>query len=109
MFLDEKRAAHRAVVARILEGEGRASRAQRRAAFDAAVAGEPLRTLICRVACDPTRVTDGDISAVKASGVSEDEVFELVVCAAVGQATRQYESALAALAEAGADAETGSV
>jgi alkylhydroperoxidase/carboxymuconolactone decarboxylase family protein YurZ len=43
---------------------------------------------------------------VKESGLSEDEVFELVVCAAVGQAARQYESALAALAEAGADRET---
>ena len=109
MLIDEKRAAHRAVVARILEGEGRASRAQRRAAFDDAVAGEPLRTLIGKVVSDPTRVTDGDIAAVKATGLSEDEVFELVVCAAVGQASRQYESALAALAAAGADRETGSV
>ena len=33
MLIDEKRAAHRAVVARILEGDGRTSRAQRRAAF----------------------------------------------------------------------------
>ena len=27
----------------------------------------------------------------------EDQIFELVVCAAIGQATRQYDSALAAL------------
>ena len=96
-----KRAAHRALVARILEGDGRASRAQRLAAFDGAVPDQPLRTLVEKVALRPTRITDDDITAVKASGVTEDEVFELVVCAAVGQATRQYETALAALAEAG--------
>ena len=105
MLTDDKRAAHRAVVARILEGEGRASRAQRRAAFDDAVAGEPLQTLIGRVATDPTRITDADIVQVKQSGLSEDQVFELVVCAAVGQATRQYESALTALADATAGQE----
>jgi AhpD family alkylhydroperoxidase len=32
-----------------------------------------------------------------ASGLSEDQIFEIVVCAAVGQATRQYDAALAAL------------
>jgi hypothetical protein len=106
MFDDVKRTAHRAVVARILEGEGRASRAHRRAAFDDAVVGDPLQTLIGRVVRQPTRVTDEDIALVKRSGLSEDEVFELVVCAAVGQATRQYESALAALADAGAGRET---
>jgi hypothetical protein len=106
MLIDEKRTAHRAVVARILEGEGRTSRAQRRAAFDDAVVGEPLQTLIGKVARQPAQVTDADVALVKRSGLSEDEVFELVVCAAVGQATRQYESALAALAEASADRET---
>src|SRR5262245_13331562 len=103
MLIDEKRTAHRAVVARILEGEGRTSRAQRRDAFDDAVIGEPLHTLIGRAASEPARITDEDIFLVKQSGLSEDEVFELVVCAAVGQATRQYESAHAALAEASAD------
>jgi len=106
MLIDEKRTAHRAVVARVLEGDGRTARALRRAAFDDAVVGEPLQTLIGKVARKPTQITDGDIALVKKSGLSEDEVFELVVCAAVGQATRQYESALAALAEASADRET---
>ncbi len=42
-------------------------------------------------------VTDEDIAAAKVSGLSEDQVFEMVVCAAIGQATRQYDTALAAL------------
>jgi hypothetical protein len=94
---DRKRAAHQAVVRRVLDGEGEASRVDRRAAFDNAVLADPLRTLISKVAEKPTQITDEDFAAVKASGLSEDQIFELVVCAAIGQATRQYESALGAL------------
>ena len=100
---DKKRTAHKAVVTRVLEGDGRASRTERRAAFENAGLAEPLRTLIDKVARQPTRVTDEDIAAVKASGESEDQIFELVVCAAIGQATRQYETALEALDEAMTD------
>jgi len=35
-----------------------------------------------------------------AAGFSEDQIFEVVVCAAIGQATRQRDAALAALAAA---------
>ena len=89
--------AHRAVVARILQGDGRASHAQRRAAFDNAGLAEPLATLIDKVAKHAYKVTDEDVTAAKASGFSEDEILEIVVCAAIGQATRQYDTALAAL------------
>ncbi|MBO0706625.1 MAG: hypothetical protein J2P39_14970 [Candidatus Dormibacteraeota bacterium] len=95
-----KRAAQRALVTSVLEGEGRTSPAQRRAAFENTEQAEPLRTLVEKVALHPTRVTDADVAAAKASGLNEDQVFELVVCAAVGQATRQYEAALEALAAA---------
>ena len=91
------RTAHQAVVTRVLEGGGEASRAERRAAFDNTTITEPLRGLISKVAQHPTQITDDDIAAVKASGLSEDQIFEVVVCAAVGQATRQYQNALAAL------------
>jgi len=97
---DKKRAAHGVLVNRVLEGDGRASRAARRAAFENAGLGEPLRTLIDKVARQPTRVSDEDIAAVLASGESEDQLFELVVCAAIGAATRQYEAALHTLEEA---------
>jgi hypothetical protein len=97
---DKKRRAHRTVVTRVLEGDGRASRAERRAAFKNAGLVEPLRTLIDKVAMQPTRVTDEDVAAVLASGASEDQLFELVVCAAIGAATRQYEAALHTLEEA---------
>lgn len=100
---DRKRMAHKAVVTRILEGDGRAPRAQRRAAFDNTELAGPLGTLIEKVAKQAYTVTDEDIAAVTASGLSEDQIFELVVCASVGQATRQYDTALTALAEAMAE------
>jgi hypothetical protein len=89
--------AHKTLIARILEGDGQASRSERRAAFDNAGLAEPLRSLIDKVTKRAYTVTDADIAEVKASGVSEDQIFELVVCAAIGPATRQYDTALAAL------------
>lgn len=89
--------AHETLVTRILEGEGKASRAQRRAAFENAGFAEPLNTLIDKVAKQAYQVTDEDIVAVRASGLSEDQIFEMVVCGAIGQASRQYDKALAAL------------
>ncbi|HKI46233.1 MAG TPA: hypothetical protein VKA08_12955 [Balneolales bacterium] len=99
----KKRAAHSTVVTRVLEGDGMASPAQRRAAFDNKGLDGPIGTLVGKVATQPARVTDEDVAAVKASGISEDQIFELVICAAVGQSTRQYETALNALSEALAD------
>jgi alkylhydroperoxidase family enzyme len=92
--------ARKAVVARILEGDGKASHAQRRAAFDDAGLDEPLKTLVAKVARHAYKVTDEDIAAAGASGFTQDQIFEIVVCAAVGQATRQYDTAIAALAAA---------
>lgn len=92
--------ARKALTNRILDGGGRASPADRRAAFNNSGLAEPTGTLVDKVAMHPNRVTDQDIAAAVASGLSEDQVFEIVVCAAVGQANRQYESAIAALDDA---------
>ncbi len=89
--------ARKVLVTRILEGDGREPHAQRKAAFDNAGLAEPLRTLIGKVARNARTVTDQDVAAARASGLSDDQIFELIVCAAVGQAVRQHEAALAAL------------
>jgi hypothetical protein len=89
--------ARKDLITRILEGTGTASRVQRRAGFEDSGLAEPLRTLIDKVAKRPYRVIDDDIAAAKASGLTEDQIFEIVVCAAIGQAMRQHDSALAAL------------
>jgi alkylhydroperoxidase family enzyme len=88
------------VVARILEGEGTSSKADRKAAFANEGVPEAGRALIDKVAKNAYRVTDEDVKAAKAAGLSEDAIFELTVCAAIGQATRQIDNALAALDEA---------
>jgi len=80
-----------ALVKRITQGDGHASRGAREAAF-----AKPEGALLGKVAQHAYRVTDEDVAAAKTER-SEDEVFELVACAAVGQAKRQYDSALAAL------------
>jgi hypothetical protein len=102
-----ERAAYRALVDRVLTGEGRASAEQRARAFGNDGLAPPLDALIDKVANRPAQVTGADFAAAKASGVSEDQLFELVICAAVGQSTRLYEAGLAALAGATVSGEAG--
>jgi len=86
-----------AVIRRILEGTGEASPSERRAAFENRGLSGSSGALADKVARHAWKVADEDIEAARASGMSEDRIFEIVVCAAVGQANRQYERALAAL------------
>jgi hypothetical protein len=95
--MSDIRQARKALVVRILEGDGESSRAHRRGAFDNAGLVEPVGTLVHKVTIHADKVTDEDITAAGASGLSQDQIFEIVVCAAVGEATRQYDTALAAL------------
>ena len=104
---DKKRVLHRALVDRILNGEGRASPEQRACAFSDAGLSAPLSTLIGKVFMSPTQITEADFAAARAAGFTEDEVFELVICAAVGQSARLYDAGLAALADAVAGEEDG--
>jgi hypothetical protein len=85
------------VVERAVDGPGMASSAARRAAFDNHGVDERVRALIDKVARHAWEVTADDVAATKTAGVSENEIFELAVCAALGQATRQLRAALAAL------------
>jgi hypothetical protein len=104
---DKKRAAYRALQNRILHGEGRAPAELRARAFGDDGLPPPLDALIGKVATRPTQVTEADFAAAKAAGYSEDQLFELVVCAAVGQSARLYDAGLAALADAVGDEEAG--
>ena len=79
-----------ALVKRILEGTGMTEAVKREAAFNNSGLAGAVDALVDKVARYAFRVTDEDIAAATASGLNEDEVFEIVVCAAVGQATREY-------------------
>ncbi|MEU6583754.1 hypothetical protein [Nocardia sp. NPDC046763] len=97
---DRNRTAHRTLVDRVLNGTGTAPKELRADAFHNADLPPPLRDLIDKVATRPTQITDADFAAAEAAGYSQDQLFELVICAAVGQSARLYEAGSAALAEA---------
>ncbi|GAS92070.1 carboxymuconolactone decarboxylase family protein [Mycolicibacterium brisbanense] len=85
------------LIDRILGSTGTAPKLLRQNAFDNADLDEPIRSLVEKVAHHSDAVTDDDIAAARSTGLDEDQIFEIVVCAAVGQADRQYTSALDAL------------
>ena len=95
--MSDIRQARKALVARILDGRGDASPDQRRAAFSNGRLPEPVSRLVEKVAKHAYKVTNEDLEAVRIAGFTEDQIFELVVCTAIGVATRQYEAALAAV------------
>jgi hypothetical protein len=84
------------------EGPATSSPDERRAAFAHRTADvpEPARALLAKVVAKPTDVTDADVRDA-AAALGDDRVFELVVCAALGEASRQLDAALAALDAAG--------
>lgn len=88
------------VIERVLEGPGLASSDRRRAAFAHAGGEGGAQPLLDKATLTAWKVTDEDVAAARAAGLTEDQLFELVVAAALGQATRQLDSALAAVAEA---------
>ena len=95
-----KQELQRALVERVVEGDGAWAAELRRSAFANEGLSGPIATLAHKTALQPTRVAEADIGAAKASGFGEDELFELIICAAAGQAARQYEAAPAALDKA---------
>jgi alkylhydroperoxidase family enzyme len=79
------------LIERVLSEAGTASQKERKAAFENENIGltQPIATLIQKVATHAASVTDRDVAAARASGLSEDQIFELITCAAIGQSTRQ--------------------
>ena len=96
----DKEALVSAIEQRILSGPGMAAPELRAKAFDRSGLPEPLAALVDKVAKRSFQVTDADFAAALRAGFSEDQLFELVICAAVGESTRLYQAGLAALADA---------
>jgi hypothetical protein len=97
MDRSEDRRIHHELVVRLIDGEGRASMELRRAAFGRTELNDSIRNLVEKVAMHAAQVTDTDFDSARQAGLSEDQIWETVICAAVGQAARQYEAGLAAL------------
>ncbi|CAN5837628.1 hypothetical protein BH11MYX2_BH11MYX2_20010 [soil metagenome] len=90
----------KAAIESVLGPKGHAAQAQREAAFANHGVAPGALALIDKVTKNAWKVNDEDVAGAKAAGVTEDEVFELTVCAAMGQSTRQLDAAMAALEEA---------
>ena len=85
------------VIARVLKGPGEATPVARQAAFDNRGVDPRASALVGKIARQAWTVTGQDVATTKAAGVTEDEIFELAVAAALGQASRQFDAAMAAL------------
>ncbi len=87
--------------ASVRSGDARVARADRELAFDRPEYLAGARGRYCaQVARDANGVGDADVAALRAEGLGDVEIFEYTVAAAVGQASRQLTSALAALGAA---------
>lgn len=92
-----------AVIERSVRGAGASTTAQREAAFAQTGVDDRARPLVDKVAQHAYKTTAEDVAAAKAAGLTEDQIFELVVATALGQATRQLDAAMAALDAADKD------
>lgn len=91
------------VIARAVHGQGVSTPAARRTAFDGTTVDARVAALLEKVRERAWEIADADVKAALDAGVPEDEVFELVVCAALGQAQRQLDAACHALDRAEAN------
>src|SRR5690349_5722414 len=87
------------VVNRVLDGAGVAAPARRRGAFDGKGAPPELQALIDKVEAHAYKVTDDDLRRLQAT-YSDDELFEIIVAAALGASERRLVAGLEALDEA---------
>jgi hypothetical protein len=96
----ERRAALLAELRRVVfEAPARSDPAVRAAAASDGPPAEPLRSYAAKVRDESYRVTDADVEALRAAGISEDEIFEVAVAAALGAACHRLDAGLRALRE----------
>ena len=87
------------VIKRVLDGAGVAAPSQRRVAFEGKGAAPELQALIDKVEAHAYKVTDDDLRQLQAK-YSDDELFEIIVSAALGASERRLLAGLEALDEA---------
>lgn len=86
-----------------LNGPGELSPGVRRAIAEERHEEAPpaLLPYLDKVARHAYKVTDEDVEALRRAGLSEDQIFEATVAAAVGAGMKRLRAGLAALAELG--------
>jgi hypothetical protein len=89
----------RRVIERVVAGDGESSRAVRAAAARGADLPADLQPLVEKIHRHAYRVTDTDIETLQAT-YSDDQLFEIIVSAALGASERRLQAGLTALDEA---------
>lgn len=87
------------VLQSVLDGRGESDQAIRHAAAEGRGAPGELQDLVDKIHTHPYTVTDEDIARLQSS-YSEDQLFEVVVSAALGAAHRRLAAGLEALRDA---------
>jgi alkylhydroperoxidase family enzyme len=87
------------VLRSVLEGPGQSDAAIRKAAADGKGVPAELQSLVEKIHQHAYRVTDEDIAALRAH-YSDDQLFEIVVSAALGASRKRLFAGLQALDEA---------
>ena len=87
------------VYATVLDGPGHTDSALRRAAADGAGLPAGLQELVYKIRHHAYKVTDDDLARLK-TAYDDDQLFEIVVSAAVGASRTRLAAGLAALDQA---------
>jgi hypothetical protein len=87
----------RAVQRAVLESPGQTDPATRASAAGGGPLSEPMASYVAKVRHQSYRITEADIEALKAAGLSEDQIFEITVAAAFGAALRSLEAGMRAV------------
>jgi alkylhydroperoxidase family enzyme len=101
---DPFRAARERLEAAAFEGPGQTDPGLRRAAASGRGLPPALEAYVDTVRRHAYRVRDEDVEALRRGGYTEDQVYEITVCAALGAAGERLRAALQALEEDGDDA-----
>jgi len=99
MTVDPNAALRNEVIARVLDGAGVAAPSQRHIAFEGKGAPPELQALIDKIEAHAYKVTDNDLRQLQ-ERYSDDELFELIVAAALGASERRLLAGMEALDQA---------
>jgi alkylhydroperoxidase family enzyme len=86
-----------ALRAAVLDGAGMVDPAIRRAAGTGTTVPEVWAAYVSKVRDASYTITDHDVSALKAAGCTEEEIFEITVAAATGAALQRLDIGLRAM------------
>lgn len=88
-----------ALRAAVFDGAGVVDPAVRRAAGTGTTVPEVWAAYVGKVRDASYRITDQDVSALKAAGCTEEDIFEVTVAAATGAALQRLDIGLQAMRE----------